>query len=394
MPVLYAAFYDSIAAHSRHGLNVVVDVAHYDRTILADCARRLDGLPVLFAGVRCPIEVIMERRNIPHPGREQNYARGTPDDPIPAPVWRWQREVHVPGIYDVEVDTSVLTPEACAAAIRARLDQGPYNVSAMGRADLHIHTRHGDGMATVPELLEHVARQGALDVIAITEHDTLAAAVEARDLHSRNSYSFDVIGGMEVTTLDGHLLALFIDEPVRSFQRIEPTLAEIHRLGGIAVAPHPLSWLTRSISVATIDRVAAHAGNDGVFFDAIEEHNMSPAGRIAGPRVRRLNRERLHLPALGSSDAHFLASVGTAHSGFVGSSAPELRLAIAAGTTVPVAGRLPALRELGYRNIVLQQWRGMMATPRNMGWAPTIRSFVTSRARRRPAPTRPEERAR
>src|SRR6185295_5174560 len=65
--ILYSAMYESIAAHSRLGLNVVVDVGHHDayaspRGILADCARRLSGLPVLFVGVRCPIEVIVERR--------------------------------------------------------------------------------------------------------------------------------------------------------------------------------------------------------------------------------------------------------------------------------------------------------------------------------------------
>ena len=65
--VLYRAMYQSIAAHSRLGLNVVVDVGHHDayavpRGILPECARRLSGLPVLFVGVRCPLEVIMERR--------------------------------------------------------------------------------------------------------------------------------------------------------------------------------------------------------------------------------------------------------------------------------------------------------------------------------------------
>jgi len=38
VPVLYAALYDSIAAHSRAGLNVVVDVGHHDAKILADSA--------------------------------------------------------------------------------------------------------------------------------------------------------------------------------------------------------------------------------------------------------------------------------------------------------------------------------------------------------------------
>jgi chloramphenicol 3-O phosphotransferase len=125
VPALYAALYDSIAAHSRAGLNVVVDVGHHDANVLADCARRLAGLPVLFVGVRCPIEVIMARRNAGQAGREGEYATGSDTDPIPAPVLRWQRTVHVPGIYDLEVDTSRLSAEECAAAIRRRLADGP-----------------------------------------------------------------------------------------------------------------------------------------------------------------------------------------------------------------------------------------------------------------------------
>ncbi|HEX3722950.1 MAG TPA: hypothetical protein VHV31_09175, partial [Nitrolancea sp.] len=128
--LLYAGLYESIAALSRLGLNVVVDVGHHDaysvpRGVLADCARRLAGLPVLFVGVRCPIEVIMERRNAGQVGREGAYAVGSADESVPAPVQRWQRDIHLPGIYDLEVDTSMLSPEACAEAIRQRLSNGP-----------------------------------------------------------------------------------------------------------------------------------------------------------------------------------------------------------------------------------------------------------------------------
>ncbi|MDQ3942959.1 MAG: chloramphenicol phosphotransferase [Actinomycetota bacterium] len=124
VPTLYRALYESIAAHSRMGLNVVVDVGHHDayavsRGILPDCARRLHSLPVLFVGVRCPIETIIERR------RTTGWETGTPSDaPVPRPVLLWQREVHTPGIYDLEVDTSVLGPEACAALIRRHLQHG------------------------------------------------------------------------------------------------------------------------------------------------------------------------------------------------------------------------------------------------------------------------------
>ena len=122
--LLYSAMYESIAAHSRLGLNVVVDVGHHDayaisRGILADSARRLKGLPVLFVGVRCPIEVIMERR------RNTWGAAGSADSSVPAPVHRFQREVHIPGIYDLEVDTSSLSPGECAEVIRRRLEDGP-----------------------------------------------------------------------------------------------------------------------------------------------------------------------------------------------------------------------------------------------------------------------------
>ena len=124
--VFYAAMYESIAAHSRLGLNVVVDVGHHDgysvpRGILADCARRRDGLPVLFVGVRCPVEVIWERyRNTWL--REQDLPA---DAPVPDPVQQWPREVHKPGLYDLEVGTSLLSPEECAETIRNHLDDDP-----------------------------------------------------------------------------------------------------------------------------------------------------------------------------------------------------------------------------------------------------------------------------
>ncbi|MCH8025460.1 MAG: chloramphenicol phosphotransferase [Chloroflexi bacterium] len=125
VPTFYAAVYESIAAHSRLGLNVVVDVGHHGAIhphVLGDCARRLAGLPVLFIGVRCPIDVIMERRRDSPPG---NYVAASPGEPIPPPVLLWQEEVHKPGIYDLEVDTSLLSPEGCAEAIRRRLAEGP-----------------------------------------------------------------------------------------------------------------------------------------------------------------------------------------------------------------------------------------------------------------------------
>ena len=125
MPALYAAWYESIAAHSRLGINVVAEFGHHGAiypNVLGDCARRLSGLPVLFVGVRCAIDEIMRRRE---DAGAQRYAVGTADEPVPPPALLWQEEVHKPGIYDFEVDTSVMSAEECAQAIRDRLDRGP-----------------------------------------------------------------------------------------------------------------------------------------------------------------------------------------------------------------------------------------------------------------------------
>ena len=121
---LYLGLYEAIAAHSRLGVNVVADVGHHDDYskplgVLPKCAALLRNLPAWFIGVRCPIEVIMQRRAVTW---GKSYAE---DGFIPEPVLRFQEFVHVPGVYDLEVDSSRLNPEACAAAIRRHLETGP-----------------------------------------------------------------------------------------------------------------------------------------------------------------------------------------------------------------------------------------------------------------------------
>src|SRR5579883_2586906 len=94
----------------------------------------------------------------------------------------------------------------------------PRSDRAYSKADLHLHTSRGDGMAGPVELLEYVERETDLDLIAVTDHDQLDSALEVRELHSRRGgYSFEVITGTEVTTIEGHLLALGIETPVPSF---------------------------------------------------------------------------------------------------------------------------------------------------------------------------------
>lgn len=136
LPGLFAALYESIGAHSRLGLDVVVDIGHHDDYseslgMLADAARRLQGLPALLVGVRCPLDVIMDRRRTS--AGDRGYLVAEEDGGVPLPVRCWQEAVHRPGIYDLEVDSSVLSAEECAARISAWFDQDVTHPTALER---------------------------------------------------------------------------------------------------------------------------------------------------------------------------------------------------------------------------------------------------------------------
>ena len=264
----------------------------------------------------------------------------------------------------------------------------PQKDQAEGKADLHIHTAHGDGMAEMPELLDYVEENTDLDAIAVTDHDDIRGGLQARELWARGRYRFQVIVGAEVTAIQGHVLALFVEEPIPSLRPVEEILEAIHRQDGLCIIPHPLAFLTRSIGQRTLERIAAAeraqtqtraAGarlGDGVYFDGIELGNGTFAARMSAGKARWLNRERYHLAEVGGSDAHFLKAVGTAYTLFPGSTAQDLRRAILERRTAASTGHHPTLRELGLRQVLRQTWRGLMVTPRTMGWGPTAKSFV------------------
>lgn len=231
----------------------------------------------------------------------------------------------------------------------------------MGTADLHTHTTFTDGMMDVRQLMDYTQEHTSLDVLAVTDHDDLQAGFLARDLAARHNYRFEVIVGCEVTTLQGHVLALFIEEPIPRLQSVEHTIEAIHRQGGLAIVPHPLSWLTFSVGESTLRRVAASA-RSGVYFDGIETGNPTVAARVRHERVLRLNADLLHLAEIGASDAHFLPAVGAGVTHFEGTTAADLRAAIVARSTV-AANLGVSLRDIGYGNLVRQQVQSLVVHP-------------------------------
>jgi len=237
----------------------------------------------------------------------------------------------------------------------------------MGKADLHVHTSHSDGMADARAVLEYVEAHTALEVLAITDHDDIRGALKAREIWARGHYRFELVTGVELTTIEGHLLALFVEEPLPNLCHMEEALEAIRKQGGLAVAPHPMNPFTRSLGERELRRAEGLHG--------IEAASCSPGGAMRRAKALALNRE-LGLAEVGGSDAHFLDFIGGAYTTFPGSTASELKQAILSRETSARNGRRPSLREIGVRRLTQQTYRGIMTTPRRMGWGPTAGSFV------------------
>ena len=222
-----------------------------------------------------------------------------------------------------------------------------------GTADIHIHSSTSDGMASVSDIVEYVARQGELDVIAIADHDEIRGAYEARELAAKRNYPFEVVIGIEINTREGHLLALFLESPVPSHQPVVDSIAAVHEQGGLCIAPHPMSMLSESLSHRDIQRVI-DSNDPNVYLDGIETHNATIVGAISNRRAKRINRQ-YNLAETGSSDAHFLISVGTGVTLFPGRTAEDLRHSILERTTQARNGKSVSYFDIGFLQIIKQQ---------------------------------------
>ena len=204
--------------------------------------------------------------------------------------------------------------------------------AGMGTADLHLHTLASDGTAGVVEILEHVEEQTDLDVIAITDHDRIDAAIAARAIARDRGLRAEVIVGEEVSTLGGHLLALFIEERIRPLRTLSATVAEVHDQGGIAIPAHPLvpyplcaqGWVLRGL----LDR-----SDERFHPDALETFNPTMLGRPWHARVVRFAEEN-GFAAVGNSDAHALGAIASGWTEFPGQTAEHLRAAIVGRETM------------------------------------------------------------
>lgn len=233
----------------------------------------------------------------------------------------------------------------------------------LGRADLHIHTTASDGMASPEDVVRWATEHTALDVIAVTDHDRLDGALRAREFARTSGANVEVVAGIEITTRRGHLLALFVEEPVPSLRSLSQTIEAVHAQGGLCVIPHPMSLLPPSLRRRTIDRMMAPS-DWRPRVDGIEVINPTPVQSWWQRRVQQRNAESWHLAEIGGSDAHFPEQIGSAVTRFPGRTAADLKLALDARLASAERRSGPPLREIGARRLMRQQGRAMLATPR------------------------------
>lgn len=211
-----------------------------------------------------------------------------------------------------------------------------FNSERPGCADVHLHTRASDGIATAQQVLDHVARRGILDVIAITDHDVLDASLWAYE--QRGRYPFDIIPGVEVTAVGGHVLALWVTQPIPKRLSMAETAAAIHEQGGVAVLAHPGEILIAGRYLRRYLNQPEVLLTWGM--DAIEVYNagtMTPGNNLIAQHLA----DQLPLPVLGNSDAHTLSAIGCGRTRFAGRTAADFRQALMQGKTVAEGASWP-----------------------------------------------------
>lgn len=160
------------------------------------------------------------------------------------------------------------------------------------KADLHIHSKYSYDSLLHPKKILKTAKKRGLDIIAITDHETIRGGVETFNLNS--DADFLVIIGCEVNTEVGDIIGLHLNEEIKSRNSIE-VIEEIKSQGGYVILPHPFRG--HKLQEVPFQKI-----------DAIEVFN-SRSTLEQNANALKLARE-LQKPFVAGSDAHFAAEIG------------------------------------------------------------------------------------
>jgi hypothetical protein len=223
-------------------------------------------------------------------------------------------------------------------------------------ADPHCHTIASDGEVTAAQLVD-AAVQAHIDLIAVTDHDTMDAVKETQK--RGESVGITVVAGQEVTTrgpAQTHILGWFLEQPIRRGMSLEDTVDAIHDQGGLAIVPHPfMPVYFGSIQPGMLRRLLEKHRVDGI--EMMFTVPIGPWRRRSLDEFFAENRERLGA-ALGGSDCHFgphdIGRVVTDYEG-------DFKTAVQLRTTVPRLARKGRTVTLGMA--VRHEWRSLVALP-------------------------------
>ncbi|MCJ7698899.1 PHP domain-containing protein [Candidatus Bathyarchaeota archaeon] len=165
------------------------------------------------------------------------------------------------------------------------------------KIDLHVHSCYSADSTITGRELVYYAQKNGLDGVAVTDHDNLDGAAKIAE-----ETGFFTIPGMEIESLQGHVIALNIQEPIPSKLNVNETIERIHAANGIAVACHPTGLLKGGLGNRTPSRV-----------DAVEVINSSALPFRNSVKKNETIAQRLGKPRVAGSDAHYGPEIGCAY---------------------------------------------------------------------------------
>ncbi len=168
--------------------------------------------------------------------------------------------------------------------------------------DLHMHTNHSHDCATTVDRLLETARERGLGAIAVTDHNEISGALEARD--RADGSGVKVIVGEEVKTKDqGEVIGLFIEEKIPRGLTLQETIALIRDQGGLVYVPHPFD---RMHSVPDYEHLLGVVED----IDAIEVFNPRVAFSAFNEEAERF-AAKYRIVAGAGSDSHVPQGLGS-----------------------------------------------------------------------------------
>jgi predicted metal-dependent phosphoesterase TrpH len=184
--------------------------------------------------------------------------------------------------------------------------------------DLHCHTRASFDALTRPRDVARAAAERGLTHLAITDHDRIDGALEAREYAPAG---LKILVGEEIRTSGGDLIGLFLETAVPPGLSPRDAIAAVRDQGGLVGIPHPFDRFRGSLARTTeLDELAP-------LVDWVETHNSRLVGR--GNELAAQFAARHHLPGVAVSDAHSLLEVAVSYSVLEGP--PDADLATPAG---------------------------------------------------------------